>query len=145
MRPLPLYDEAILERAKRPAGAGELAEPRRRGRAVNALCGDEIDVDVRLADGRIGEIGHEARGCALLRASASLLAETLPGHEPDRAYDRRRALRAWLSGLGPLPSELAPLRPVGVFPARARCVLLAWDALASALTPDKELLSTGQV
>lgn len=135
MRPLPLYDAALLERAKRPVGAGELPEPRRRGRAENALCGDEIEVDVRVADGRIRELAHRVRGCAIVAASASLLAETASGDPVEVTVERARALQAWLSAGGALPRELSSLEPTRLFPARARCVLLPWDALERALAP----------
>lgn len=134
MRSLPLYDEALLARARRPAGAGTLLRPSAQGRAENPLCGDAIDLDVRAVDGRIEELAHRTKGCALVTASASLLAETSSEATETEALVRAAALRAWLSGDGPLPAELTPLQVVRIFPSRRRCVLLPWEALASALS-----------
>lgn len=134
MRSLPLYDQALLARARRPAGAGTLLRPSVQGRAENQLCGDAIDLDIRAVDGRIEELAHRTKGCALVTASASLLAETSSEATEAEALARAAALRAWLSGDGPLPAELTPLQVVRVFPSRRRCVLLPWEALASALS-----------
>lgn len=131
-----LYDDALLERAKRPVGSGRLDAPDRRGRSDNPLCGDEIEVDVALADGTIAAVAHRTRGCALTMASASLLAETVPGRRVQDALGRAEGLRHWLAGEGTLPPGLEPLEVARMFPARARCVLVPWTALRQALASD---------
>lgn len=137
MKPHPLYDEALLERARRPVGSGTLAPPCTTATASNPLCGDTIEVDVRAVDGRIEGLAHRSRGCALVAASASLLAETSTAGSAADALARASALRDWLSGSGALPRELGPLEAVHVFPSRRRCVLLPWDAFFLALAPDE--------
>lgn len=132
-----LYDPALLERAKHPVGSGRLDAADRRARAENALCGDEIDVDVSLVDGTIASLAHRTRGCALTIASASLLAETAPGSRVQDAFMRAEALRRWLAGEGTLPPGLEPLEVTRMFPARAACVLLPWTALRRALAADE--------
>lgn len=133
MSAAPLYDPALLARAKRPVGAGALEGPCRRVRVEDRSCGDEIELDLRGSAERIDAVAHRVRGCAVVTASASLLAETVPGRAHSEAFGRIAALERWLAGAGELPSELADLAPMRMYPARARCVRLPWEALSRAL------------
>lgn len=128
-----LYDPALLGRAKHPVGSGRLDAPDRTARSDNPLCGDEVEVDVAIADGTIAAVAHRTRGCALTMASASLLAETAPGRRVQDAIARAEAIRRWLAGEGSLPVGLEPLEVARMFPARAQCVLVPWTALRLAL------------
>lgn len=131
-----VYDARLLARAKRPVGAGELAAPDRRGRAENTICGDEIELDIELSASAIVRVAHRARGCAFTIASASMLAETLPGLAVSEALGRATAVRQWTLGEAEMPAGLEPLELVRMFPARAKCVRLPWDALERALARD---------
>lgn len=133
MRAAPLYDPALIARAKSPAGAGMLEAPCRRVVVANASCGDEIELDVRDSAAGVSALAHRVRGCAVVVASASLLVETTTGSALAEASGRITALERWLAGMGDLPVGLAPLAPLRMFPARSRCVLLPWTALARAL------------
>jgi nitrogen fixation NifU-like protein len=127
-----LYQRTILEHARRPANA-RLVDGARAAKD-NPLCGDEVTVTVRLADGRVAEIGAIAEGCALSKAAASLMTLAVLGRSADevRALDGR--FRAFLAG-GPDAElgDLAVFAGVARFPVRARCAQLAWDALRAAL------------
>lgn len=133
MRAGTLYDPALLARAKAPIGSGTLAGPCRRTRVENRVCGDEVELDVLVSAGSVEALAHRVRGCAVVKASASLLAETVTGRDEADAHARIDALRVWLAGSGSLPPDLAPLVPMRAFPARNRCTLLPWEALARAL------------
>lgn len=133
MSGLPVYDAALLERARHPFGAGELPQPRASARATNPVCGDEVELDVRVGDGHIAALAHRVRGCAIVSASASLLTETLPGRTPADAIGRAQALRDALTGGCDVADDLALLRPLRMFPSRARCALLPWEALVRAI------------
>jgi nitrogen fixation NifU-like protein len=127
-----LYQRTILEHARRPANARAVAGTR--AARDNPLCGDEVIVTVRVADGRVAEVGAIAEGCALSKAAASLLTLAVTGRTPGevRALDAR--FRALLAG-GPDDGlgDLGVFAGVARFPVRARCATLAWDALLEAL------------
>jgi nitrogen fixation NifU-like protein len=127
-----LYQRLILEHARReaplPAGA-------RRASLDNPFCGDAVTVGVRLEDGRVAELGYEIEGCAIARASASMMAEAVRGLDAAEVG----ALAARLDAL--LRGEAAPLGPlealsgVARYPVRRRCATLPWEALREALAP----------
>ena len=131
-----LYQSVILERSRNPryrralSGAGVL-----HGKCTNPLCGDEVAVELRLdRGGQIAEAGFSGEGCAILLASADLMAETVRGLAPGRARELGAAFEAMLGG-GPelAESSLMNFVPLRAYPARRRCAALPWQALAAAL------------
>jgi nitrogen fixation NifU-like protein len=137
-----LYQRVILDHNARPRNAGPLASPTHEARAHNPLCGDTVTLRLRVDGGRIAEARFEAEGCALCRASASLLTLAVAGRTPEEAaavaadLDRFLARgpdrdEAAASRLGDL-TALAGVRDV---PARRRCATLPWEALRAALGP----------
>lgn len=127
------YTDELLREAVLPAGAGTLTSPRRRADVSNPICGDEIALDLDDDGVRVVEIAHRTRGCVFTKASASLLARSVPGLTLADALDLATTVRRDLAGEAPLPAELAALASVRIYPARVRCALLPWDALRSAL------------
>lgn len=130
-----LYDRAFVTLAGSPRGAGTLDGPAITVRKSNPLCGDEIELDVRLDGKRIGNVAHRTKGCAIAHASAALLAELAPGLEAEGARALAGALEAALARRGPLPEGLQALAEVRLLPSRRRCALLPWSALLEALGP----------
>ncbi|MDA5193657.1 iron-sulfur cluster assembly scaffold protein [Govanella unica] len=134
----PLYQTEILRLAATAHGAGRLEAPDASADIRNPLCGDRITLDLRIKNGVITEVGHKTRACVLCQASASLLAETLPGLEPAACHATEEAIRAFLSG-GPetaLPAaftRFSVFAPVQPHAARQKCVLLPFEALTTAL------------
>ena len=130
-----LYRDRVLDHGRAPRHAGALAAPSHRASAHNALCGDRVEVQLRLgADGRIAELRHQSDGCLLCLASASLMACDVPGRDADGVAARLHALRAGiLRGDGDGLDELGALAGVAAHPARHRCVLLPWECLQQAL------------
>ncbi len=134
-----LYQQAIMERVKKPVGAGRLAAPDATATVDNPLCGDRITLDLKLSGGVIAAIGHQVRGCALCQASASVIASTAIGQKPAAALAGRESLRAMLGG----GEASAPWAALGIFApvrrhkSRHDCVLLPFDALARALAQAK--------
>jgi nitrogen fixation protein NifU and related proteins len=130
-----LYQQAIMERAKQPVGAGRLEAPDATATVDNPLCGDRITLDVKLRGGTIAAIGHQVRGCALCQASASVIASTAVGQEPAAALAGREALRGVLGGgeAGAPWAALGIFAPVKRHKSRHDCVLLPFEALARAL------------
>lgn len=131
-----LYHEAILDLDRAPRNEGRVDDPTHRAKVSNPLCGDRVELSLTLEDGRIREVRFVGRGCAISRASASLLTELAADRSPDEARALARALDGWLRSGGEPPlglEALAPLRGVHAFPSRVRCATLAWEALETAL------------
>jgi nitrogen fixation NifU-like protein len=130
-----LYQELILEHGQRPRNLGPLADVTHEAKADNPLCGDTVNVQLHVTDGRVVEARFRARGCLIARASASLLTELVAGRSAAEALEMADLL-ALLVGTGPCPEDvgaLEPLRGVREFPARRACATLPWEALRRAL------------
>ncbi|MGM1028692.1 MAG: Fe-S cluster assembly sulfur transfer protein SufU [Actinomycetota bacterium] len=138
-----LYQELILEHAKRREGEG-LLEPFDAERFLrNPTCGDEIRLRVRVTgagdDRHVDALGWEGQGCSISQASASVLAEQAPGLPVTDARDRIEAMRALLRSRGAvepdeeLLGDAVAFAGVAKFPMRVKCAMLAWVALEEAL------------
>ncbi len=132
-----LYQQAILELARRARDAGRLEAPQASVTIDNPLCGDRITLDLNLADGRVQEVGHKVRGCLLCQAAAAVIGERAAGETGaalrDVAARLARAIRedpAAAEGLWP---ELGAFAPVHAHKSRHDCVLLPFEALIQAL------------
>lgn len=134
-----LYQDAIMGHARAPRRAGALEAPRRRVTLDNPLCGDRVTVDLRLADGRIADIAQTVRGCALCKASASVLAAHAIGTDADGLAALHREVGAMLRDAAPPPGagfdEYVIFEPARQARSRHDCILLpiraaqqAWSA-----------------
>ncbi len=143
-----LYQEVIIDHSRRPRNFGELEGATRTAEGFNPLCGDQLTLYVKLADGRIVDLAFQGDGCAIAQASASLMTTALKGKSQDEAlalFGRVHAMltegpngEAHLVELG----KLAVLSGVWEFPTRVKCATLAWHALRSALEADGARVST---
>ena len=133
-----LYQEIILDHNKRPRNFGPLSGATHRADGHNPLCGDELHVSARVCDGRLVEVKFQGQGCAISKASASLMTEAVAGQRLDEA---RRTIQQVIGGVGPAGPNLkfeevgdvAALPGVRQFPARVKCATLAWHALLCAI------------
>jgi len=134
-----LYQETILDHNRRPRHYGPLPGANRRADGANPLCGDRWSIALRLVDDRIEAIRFEGSGCAISKASASLMADAVSGHTVQEAlalFDRFHAVIT-----GPMDRDddaeaigkLAALVGVREFPIRVKCATLAWHTLKAAL------------
>jgi len=140
-----LYQEVILDHAKRPRNKGCACQFSHCAEGYNPLCGDEIKVYVHVVDGALSCIKFDGHGCAISTASASLMTEAVEGRSVDEAEvmaDEVLALvtgkRANADGLG----KLVVLEGVARFPSRVKCAALAWHALKAALNGESDLVTT---
>lgn len=137
MDPNSLYQELIAQHSRRPRHRGVLEDATAVVSMRNPSCGDEITLQLRVADGRIEALRFEGEGCSISQASASMMSELLEG----KTIEESRALLARFTemvhgredaardrSLG----DLRALSGVAKFPVRVRCALLAWDALREA-------------
>lgn len=132
-----LYQEIILDHNKRPRNFGPLAGATHKADGRNPLCGDELQVSLIEADGRIADIHFHGQGCAISKASASMMTEALKGKRSDEAVATARKVLAGLSPEGTgleigQAGDLAALSGVRKFPARIKCATLAWHAFLCA-------------
>lgn len=128
-----LYPPALLAHAKDTRHEGPLADATHRARCSNPLCGDRVQLHLKMVDGQISEVRFEAKGCAIAKASAVLLAEWAPGHDRDEALAQGERLQRALAGE---PAELGVfdvLSGVRAFPTRVGCATLAWQTLKACL------------
>jgi len=144
-----LYQTTILDHNKRPRNFGALDHPDRQADGHNPLCGDRLHVTLRLDErGGIEDVRFEGQGCAISRASASLMTEQVKGRSPEevaRIYERFHALvtaspteEVDTSSLG----KLAVFAGVREFPVRVKCATLAWHTLMAALQDKREVAKT---
>ena len=144
-----LYQSLIVEHDRAPRNWGILADATHQARRHSPLCGDTLTIYLRIPPvgtetgaetALIARIQAHGDGCALSRASASLLTEHVQGLSPAAAIALANRLRTVLTAppdeeIADLASlgDLAALQGVRAFPSRRGCALLAWDALLAAL------------
>lgn len=135
-----LYQDIILDHNRNPRNFGPLAEANRSARGYNPLCGDKVEVQLRVDGDRIAAIGFQGSGCAISTASASMMTQRLSGATLDEAEELFRLFHDLLTEgrdgdededeLG----ELEVFAGVRRFPMRVKCATLAWHALRAALS-----------
>lgn len=132
-----LYHQAILEFARQAGRTPRLEMPDASVTVDNPLCGDRVTLDLKLADGRVGAIGHKVRGCLLCQAAAAVIAARAPGETPaalrDVAGRLALAIRKDPAAGDGLWPELKAFAPVHPHKSRHDCVLLPFEALTRAL------------
>ncbi|MGZ3459191.1 MAG: Fe-S cluster assembly sulfur transfer protein SufU [Archangium sp.] len=142
-----LYQEVVLEHGKRPRNFREVEGANRRADGYNPLCGDQLTVTLRMEGDVIKDVGFVGQGCAISRASASLMTgavKELSRADAEGLFERVHKLVTEgpegvdLDALG----KLAVLSGVNAFPARVKCASLAWHALHAALEGKDSSVST---
>ena len=132
-----LYQELVVEHKRAPRHFGTLAAPTHSARGHNPQCGDDLQVELNVDDGRVRDIRFHGQGCAICIASASMMTEAVLGHDIAAAQALQQRFRAVLTGqLEPEAAELGKLVSLaGVhrYPSRIKCALLGWHALMHAL------------
>lgn len=130
-----LYQSVILEHSRSPRGAQALEDATHRAEGFNPICGDKILVTVKATDNKILEVGFTAQCCALCRASASVLVDTLRSRTVVDAQNIARQFEAMLTGGGwSFGGDAEAFAAMRDFPARAKCVLLPWKTVLASLS-----------
>jgi nitrogen fixation NifU-like protein len=143
-----LYQEVILDHNRRPRNFGTLEGATRIANGHNPLCGDKLRLYLKLDGDQISNIMFEGSGCAISKASASLMTDALKGHsiaEAKELFERfHRMVTAPIEQ--PVDEEavgkLAVLAGVREFPVRVKCASLAWHTLKAALDGADEPVKT---
>ena len=142
-----LYQEVILDHNRRPRNFGELEGADRHADGYNPLCGDKLAVYVNLDGDVITDVSFLGSGCAISKASASLMTDAVKGKTLDEAqqlFERfyhmvtKSEMPADVESLG----KLAVLAGVRDYPTRVKCASLAWHTLRAAFDDVHEQVST---
>ena len=135
-----LYQSVILDHNKHPRNQGAPADANRHAEGHNPLCGDRLSVHVTLDGGVLKNVGFEGHGCAISKASASLMTEAVKGRstaETEALFQEFHELVTSDPRTTPDTSRLGKLAVFGgvrEFPIRVKCATLCWHTLRSALS-----------
>jgi nitrogen fixation NifU-like protein len=127
-----LYESIVLDRVKQPRHAGHPAHFDAQGHGSNRLCGDKVSIYLT----REGmALHHESQGCAIMAASADLMADATQGKTPEQIHELFVAFNNVVTTgtENPALGELNVLAAVSEFPSRIGCATLPWRALEEAL------------
>jgi len=142
-----LYQEVILDHNRRPRNFHALANASHRAEGYNPLCGDRLTLYLSVNEGVITEAAFEGAGCAISKASASMMTETLKGKTLAEADALFRRFHRMVTTPPDQPVEdmgkLSSLAGVREFPIRVKCASLAWHTFKAALA-NEPITSTEQ-
>lgn len=140
-----LYQQVILDHSKSPRNFRRIEHADRTARGHNPLCGDQLTLFLQTDGEVIQDIAFQGDGCAISKASASLLTEALKGRpqsEVRALFDRVHRLVTTGGGATEDLGKLAVFAGVHRFPARVKCALLAWHAALAAVEGQTQPVST---
>jgi nitrogen fixation NifU-like protein len=141
-----LYRDVILDHNRRPRNFGRLDPADATASGRNPLCGDTLDLTLRLTPDRVADLRFEGQGCAISVASASLMSEAVKGRRREEIEQLFLQVHTLLTGRLTGPAEglgkLAALAGVAEFPARVKCASLCWHTLRAALNSRHTPVST---
>lgn len=144
-----LYQEVILDHNRHPRNFGPLDAPSRTQDGHNPLCGDRLTLYLRLEGDRITQVSFVGSGCAISKASASMMTDAVRGRTVAEATAMFDDFHAMVTADGPTSEQaaarlgkLAVFRGVAEYPARVKCATLPWHTLHAALTGSSAVAST---
>jgi nitrogen fixation protein NifU and related proteins len=131
-----LYQQVIIDHNHNPRNFREIEHPSHSAKGHNPLCGDKIDIYLTIKDDIITEVSFMGSGCAISKASSSLMTETLLGKTVaeaqiifDSVHEMITSGKTDVDGIG----KLAVLSGVHKFPARVKCAILPWHTMKNAI------------
>ena len=139
-----LYQDIILEHGKSPRNFGKCEKYTHEAKGHNPLCGDQITLSLKVVDGVIDDVGFQGSGCAISRASASMMTQSIKGQSVEQAeliFDAFHHMMTEpeddvdLDTLG----DLETLSGVNEYPTRIKCAILAWHTMKAALSGDTQV------
>ena len=143
-----LYQEVVLDHNRRPRNFKRPDHVNRTAEGFNPLCGDQVNVYLNVEDDVITDVGFEGVGCAISKASTSMMTESVKGRTTAEAEEIFSAFRAMVTGKADGASDVELLGDLEVFqgvsqyPARIKCATLSWHALQAALDGSGETVAT---
>jgi nitrogen fixation NifU-like protein len=140
-----LYQELIVDHSRRPRNFGRLEHATHQAEGFNPLCGDKVRVYVNLENDVVRDLSFEGEGCAISKASASLMTESIKGKskmEVENLFSRFRDLVTGKAGEPADLGKLAVFSGLRGFPVRVKCATLVWHTLRAALEQTSGMVST---
>jgi nitrogen fixation NifU-like protein len=143
-----LYQEVILDHNRRPRNFGRLADATRVATGHNPLCGDRLTLYLKVDGDRIAGVSFEGSGCAISKASASLMTDAVKGRAIADVTDLFDRFHRLITTPVDVPideasvGKLAVLAGVREFPVRVKCASLAWHTLKAALEGSDQAVKT---
>jgi len=142
---LELYDDVIKEHDRKPRNFRVLDPASHKAEGYNPLCGDHYTVYIDVKDGAIQDISFQGTGCAISKASASIMTQNLKGKSEAEAEQVFTRFHDLVTGHGVADAAMGKLvvfAGVAKFPLRVKCATLAWHTLRAALKGEQEAVST---
>lgn len=144
-----LYQEVIVDHNRNPRNFRKMEDADRVVEGFNPLCGDRLNLYLKLDDGQIADLSFDGSGCAISVASASLMTDALKGKTVAEADAVFNEFHHSVAGNDPPDAEqiehlgkLAALLGVKDYPARVKCATLCWHTLHTALEGKEETVTT---
>lgn len=138
-----LYQDLIIDHSTHPRCFGKIDDSDASAKLFNPLCGDQIDLCIKIEDGKIKKISFLGKGCSISQAAASMMCELLEGKTIEEVYKLSTLYQEMLKGekqeeeledLG----DIVSLCGVSKFSARIKCAMLGWEAVQKALKDYEE-------
>ena len=142
-----LYQEILLEHNSKPRNYRKLDDATNSAEGYNPLCGDQYTLYLKLDGDVIEDIGFQGAGCAISKASASMLTQQIKGMTVEQAESMFNEVHKMLTEPGAevdsdLLDELETLSGVSAYPARIKCAILVWHTLLAALEGKQDVVAT---
>ena len=135
-----LYQEVILDHNKRPRNFHVIDSASHQAEGFNPLCGDRLHLYLKVEDDVVTEVGFQGSGCAISKASASIMTDSVKGRPVAEVHDLFRRFHTMVTTPPDQSVEdmgkLSALAGVREFPVRVKCASLAWYTLKAALERD---------
>ena len=145
-----LYQQVILDHSHERHGQGTLTDPDATSHQVNPTCGDEVELGVRVRDGRVAAVGWEGDGCSISQASISIMHDLVDGADLATVVRLEKDFDTLMHSRGRGVDDAvldaledgAAFEGVSKYPNRVKCALLGWMALKDALAKSGAVLPT---
>ncbi len=141
-----LYQDVILEHSKAPRNYRELQNANHKAEGYNPLCGDHFTIYLNLKGDQIQDVSFQGSGCAISKASASMMTQSIKGKSKEEAGKLFEQFHHLVTGEANGDREslgkLAVFSGVSEFPVRVKCATLAWHTLQAALEDKQEPVTT---
>ena len=144
-----IYQDIVLEHSRKPRNFRKLEEADRIQEGYNPLCGDQYTIYISIDGDTISDISFQGAGCAISKASASMMTEELIGKTKNQASRIFEAFRSMITkdneNITEELGDIEVLQGVSQYPTRIKCATLSWHAMHAALDEQDGDISTEQV
>ncbi len=143
-----LYQQVILDHNKSPRNFRKIENANHFAEGYNPLCGDKIDIYLLVDDGIVKDISFQGNGCAISKASASLMSSIVKGKSVDETKELFEKFHDLITGKIDEEASIENLGKLSVFagvkefPSRVKCASLAWHTMTAALKNEKQKVKT---